>query len=99
MGKRPEDDRFCGCEEHETLAGLALVLHQQEIGCSWTDRVPNFNEMHYRPVEIAGEAAPGLVELVYDAGPYPHDGALHQGNHQVVADAIRSAVREENPPE
>ena len=74
---------FCGCEEHVQLGPLALVLHQQGIGCDW-HRVSERNRKHMVP--LGGD----LVEEVYDAGPFPHDGWVHRGDHEIVAAAIRT---------
>jgi len=80
------DDTTCTCPEHRPLSALALVLHEQEIGCRW-HKVSERNRTRYESMEF------GTVAVVYTAGPFLHDGWHHDGDHKLVALTIVSLAR------
>jgi hypothetical protein len=84
-------EKPCGCPEHAELSPLALVLHEQSVGCGWR-KVVERNRKHYESVFGLGQTNLGILQEVWDAGPFPHDGWLHEGDHEVVANAIRDAI-------
>ena len=85
------DETNCTCPEHRPLGVAARVLHDQSIGCNWHE-VPTRNREHYRPVEVNGVLL-AMVEVIHDAGPFPHDGWHHDGDHEAVVRALTPVVR------